>query len=382
MTGGRHRAPTVRRRGRRRRLLGVALTALVALGAGPAHAFWTATSTAPDAWARAATLAAPVLTQGASTPTSVALSWSTSFTPTSVELSQSDGTLAGCSASPSPTATGGCTATGLVPNTRYTWTLTARRHGWVTQQSLTVTTDKQAATVAVGGLPATTGPAGASFSATATVTGFGTPAGTVLFRLFKDPSCTTLAQAAGAVPLRSGTATGSVQPAHAGTYYWQAEYTPTDGHHLPATSPCGPSITVTEAPSTLRLHGYDFWGGGYQGSRPTTLVVQQSGLQNAGPQTVTAFTLTFTFPAARVPATAPTSVTGAGWTYAGSSVVGPDRVLTFTWSRPLALNEEAGPLGFVLALTDNGPGTVTSKMTASGPEITTASLSASRILPS
>jgi hypothetical protein len=86
-------------------------------------------------------LGTPSLSVSAVTPTSATLTWSPapgpSPAPTGYTLSQSPGTLGGCSASPSGTT---CTATTLSPATAYTWTLHALFHDWESTPAGTSTT--------------------------------------------------------------------------------------------------------------------------------------------------------------------------------------------------------------------------------------------------
>ncbi len=239
----------------RRGLLAAAVAVLVLMAAGPAYSFWTATSSGPYGRAVASTLATPVLSTGTVTDTSAGLSWTQPFTPTSYTLGQSPGSIAGCSATPSVASTS-CTATGLTPNTSYTWTLGARLHSWNSPAQASVTTSKQATTTTLSNLTPTTGAAGSSFSATATVTGnsgFGTPAGTVVLSLYTSPTCSGAASyASSAQTLTAGAASASLQPA-VGTYYWQAAYTPTDTFNVASASACSSAVTVT--PVGAIFHG-------------------------------------------------------------------------------------------------------------------------------
>jgi Fibronectin type III domain len=94
-------------------------TALAVFSAAPAV----------TAGATAATISAPSgFTATAASSTTVNLSWTAPPTLTGYTLSQSPGTLAGCSATPSGTS---CTATGLTSKTAYTWTLRAAYNNWL-----------------------------------------------------------------------------------------------------------------------------------------------------------------------------------------------------------------------------------------------------------
>lgn len=78
----------------------------------------------------AATISPPTMFSAAATSSSmVNLSWGAPATLTGYSLSQSPGTLAGCTATPSSAATS-CTATGLTAGTNYTWTLKAVYNDW------------------------------------------------------------------------------------------------------------------------------------------------------------------------------------------------------------------------------------------------------------
>jgi hypothetical protein len=87
-------------------------------------------------------------------------------------------------------------------------------------------------------------------SDTAKVTGFGTPTGTVDFKLFTNSSCSgTPLYDSGAVTLASGiahTANATTQPPtlkNNGTYYWLVTYSG-DANNLSSTSACGTEQTT------------------------------------------------------------------------------------------------------------------------------------------
>lgn len=122
-----------------RHRLVAALVVLVAVLCAPATA-WALISTTGIKQTNsiaAATLAAPTAFTATQVHyTRVRLSWTapSGYTPTSVSLTQSTGTLAGCTAT---APTNPCTATGLSPYTTYTWTLTYHYHGWKAQVVVT-----------------------------------------------------------------------------------------------------------------------------------------------------------------------------------------------------------------------------------------------------
>jgi hypothetical protein len=114
---------------RRAKFLVAFVVSMLVVGTGTAYAFWTASNTG-NAVASAGTLAAPANFTATATGTTTAnLSWTAPANVTSYTLSQSPGSIAGCSATPT-SATTACTATGLSPGTSYTWTLTAVFHNW------------------------------------------------------------------------------------------------------------------------------------------------------------------------------------------------------------------------------------------------------------
>ncbi len=119
---------------------GLTATALVlGCGHGLASAFFAATPAASTASTTAATISPPTgFTATASGATSASLSWTAPPTLTGFTLKQSPGTLAGCSATPT-SATTSCTATGLLPATTYTWTLTAVYSNWASTSVLAST---------------------------------------------------------------------------------------------------------------------------------------------------------------------------------------------------------------------------------------------------
>lgn len=107
----------------------VAGLAIVLAVPGVALAVFSA-APAVSAGATAATISpASGFTAVANNATQVTLSWTAPPTLTGYTLTQSTGTLSGCSATPAASTTT-CTATGLSAKTTYTWTLTAVYGNW------------------------------------------------------------------------------------------------------------------------------------------------------------------------------------------------------------------------------------------------------------
>ena len=128
---GAHRLPRRRRLPRRIIPVGIALAVALAVAVpGVALALFSSSPSGQTAPVTAATIGAPTNFQATATGSSTAtLSWTAPLALTGYTLSQSPGTLAGCSATPTASTTS-CTATGLSPGTNYTWTLTGVYHTW------------------------------------------------------------------------------------------------------------------------------------------------------------------------------------------------------------------------------------------------------------
>ena len=240
-----------------RRRFGRALTVAAMLGAAlglatPAYSYWTASSMGSAATA-AATLPAPTLTASSVTAASATLTWTRPFAPTGYDLSQSPGNLTGCPEKP-VISSAGCTASGLTPNTSYTFSLSASLHNWRSPATATVITPKQATTTTISDTTPQSALAGTTFAATAKVTGYGTPAGTITFGLYPTSDCSGPASyTTPAQPVTGGSATGTLQPI-VGTYSWQATYTPTDSYNDTSTSTCSDPIKATRASGGI-YHG-------------------------------------------------------------------------------------------------------------------------------
>jgi hypothetical protein len=130
--------------------VGIPLALAAAVGMpGVAFALFASQPAAQTASVTAATIgAATNFTATATGRTTANLAWTAPSILTGYKLSQSPGTLAGCSATPSASTTS-CTATGLSPGTVYTWTLTAVYDNWQSSpvQASTRTTGVSAALV-------------------------------------------------------------------------------------------------------------------------------------------------------------------------------------------------------------------------------------------
>jgi hypothetical protein len=125
----------------------VALIVAIAVfgAAGAAFAYWDNSQSVSVAGTGATLANATNFEATSPTVTTMHLSWTAPSDLTGYTLSQSPGTIAGCSPTPS-SGTTSCDATGLSPNTSYTWTLKTQFRNWlstgaqVTQSTLADTT--------------------------------------------------------------------------------------------------------------------------------------------------------------------------------------------------------------------------------------------------
>jgi Fibronectin type III domain len=196
-----------RKTGRRpgRLLTASLLLALAIVVAVPGVAFALLSSQPPaqTASVTAATIARPTnFTATASGRTSANLSWTAPSTLTGYTLSQSPGTLAGCSGNPSSSTTS-CAATGLSPGTVYTWTLTAVYNNW---QSSSV--QASARTTGVSASLLATATDGTSGTSSSSVSGVTTTSGaTLLVLVYRSASSGNSAISSVTGSAVSGTAT-------------------------------------------------------------------------------------------------------------------------------------------------------------------------------
>lgn len=163
--------------------------AIVLAAPGQALALFSAAPAAPAVPVTAATIGAPgSVTATAASSTTATLSWTAPPAYTGYTLSQSPGTLAGCSATPSA-ATTTCTATGLSPGTAYTWTLTAAYNNWQSSPATASATTPAVvgASLLKGATDSTSGSRSSSVSAVTTTRG-----ADLLILVYRQASSTTL----------------------------------------------------------------------------------------------------------------------------------------------------------------------------------------------
>jgi hypothetical protein len=154
----------------------LAIVGVIALAPVAAPAVFSAAPVV-TAGVTAATISAPTgFTATAASGTTATLSWTAPPALTGYTLSQTPGTLAGCSATPSGTS---CTATGLTSGTAYTWTLKAAYNNWLSSAvQASATTSAAAGFTLLGN--ATDGTSGTQSSS---VTGVTSTSGAVMIIL-------------------------------------------------------------------------------------------------------------------------------------------------------------------------------------------------------
>jgi hypothetical protein len=179
---------------------GIVVGIAIALVPSAALAVFSA-APAVTAGVTAATISAPGgFTATAASTTTVNLSWTSPPALTGYTLSQSPGTLAGCSVTPSGTS---CTATGLTSKTAYTWTLKAAYNNWLSSSvQASATTMSAVGFTLVGN--ATDGTGGTSSS---TATGVTTISGASLLILIFRQGSSALGVTSVSGSAISGTAT-------------------------------------------------------------------------------------------------------------------------------------------------------------------------------
>jgi hypothetical protein len=93
---------------------------------------------------------------------------------------------------------------------------------------------------------------GSSIADKATITGGSNPTGTVLFRLYNNPTATGVPLFTDTEPLSSGSATSATYgTTAAGTYYWVATYNGDAKNFSVASTPAGEPVNVAKATPTI-----------------------------------------------------------------------------------------------------------------------------------
>ena len=236
----------------------VAVFTMVLASSTMAWAIFSGTGATATGSFNAGTINAPTAFATSSVaPTSVLLSWTAPTSPseTSYTLSQSPGTIAGCSATPSAGTTS-CTASGLTPNTLYTWTLTAYYDNWQsTSVTVSVTTPKATPTITTASNPASV-IVGGSIDDQAFVAGGYDPTGVITWSLYNNAGCTGTpvfsSSHGGPLAGDSTYSSGYYATTAADTYTWGINYV--GDNYNNAVVECGganETLTVNAATPTL-----------------------------------------------------------------------------------------------------------------------------------
>jgi hypothetical protein len=145
-----------------------------------------------------------------------------------------------------------------------------------------------------------------------------------------------------------------------------------------AVATAAPAMAVsTNTSPILHFDTFNLFGADYVAGDPTTLESQVQ-VQNVFAQTsptITTLTLSVTYPDTRVAGAAPTSVTGAGWTFSSAAHVGATWVYTFVFGGSVAPGGSTTTVDFHVPLTSAASGTIAitgSAFAAGGSTVATA----------
>ena len=144
-----------------------------------------------------------------------------------------------------------------------------------------------------------------------------------------------------------------------------------------ATAAPAMAISTNQGP-TLRFDTLNLFGADYVAGDPTTLE-SQAEVQNvytATSPTLTTVTLTVSYPDTRVSGAAPTSVTGAGWSYSSAVHAGSTWVYTFVYGGSVPPGSSTSTVDFHVPLTSAAAGTITitgAAFASGGSTVSTAS---------
>jgi hypothetical protein len=127
-----------------------------------------------------------------------------------------------------------------------------------------------------------------------------------------------------------------------------------------AVAVAAPAVAASATKPTLKFDAFNLFGDNYVAGAPTTLEsqVEVENVFTATSPTLTTVTLTVTYPDTRVSGAAPTSVSGAGWTYSSAAHVGATWVYTFVFGGSIAPGGSTIPLDFHVPLSSAASGTI------------------------
>jgi hypothetical protein len=148
---------------------------------------------------------------------------------------------------------------------------------------------------------------------------------------------------------------------------------------MAAAAPALAAASVT-AGGTLKFNSLNLYGADYnRQGKPTTAESQTSvqSLWTAGGPTLTGVTLIVTYSGSRVDGSAPTLVSGTGWSFGSASPSGSDWLYSFTWTGSLPTSGSTSTLTWRVPLKNNSSGHMGITAHASGPGVTPADAAAS-----
>ncbi len=146
-----------------------------------------------------------------------------------------------------------------------------------------------------------------------------------------------------------------------------------------AVATAAPALAIsTNTPAVLHFDTFNLFGADYVNGDPTTLEsqVEVQNVYAATSPTLTTVTLTVSYPGTRVSGAAPTSVTGAGWSFSGASHVGATWLYTFVFGGSVAPGASTTTVDFHVPLTSAAAGTIVitgSAFAGGGSAVTTTS---------
>lgn len=146
-----------------------------------------------------------------------------------------------------------------------------------------------------------------------------------------------------------------------------------------------PAFAATSGATTgsLQINSLSVYGADYDGKGKATTAETQTSIQNVwttnGP-TLTTIVFSVTYSGGRVDGSAPTLVTGAGWTFSSAVRDGGDWMYTFVWSGSLAPSASTSTLTYRVPLKNSSSGQIGIAATASSAGVQSVSAAASNNL--
>lgn len=127
-----------------------------------------------------------------------------------------------------------------------------------------------------------------------------------------------------------------------------------------AVAVAAPAVAASATKPTLKFDTLNLFGADYVAGDPTTLEsqVQVQNVFTATSPTLTTVTLTVSYPDTRVSGAAPTSVSGAGWSYSSAAHSGSTWVYTFVYGGSIPPGGSTNPLDYRVPLSSAAAGTI------------------------